>query len=243
MAKKVAKKKQSKKKPIKKTVKKSDDQKQIEIACEGAAAVPVADLVEGQGDLKELTDESYEKLKNQIIKLGFSEPISVWKNKKELMVINGHQRLAAVKRMITEGWACPPIPVSFVEAKNVSQAKRKILSLTSQFGKIDDEGLSEFLADSDISIDELGDFPLPDINMKKFIEGFRPEVNPEDLPEFSPDDPIESQVKTIQLFFDIKTAEEFQVMINKIKEKRGTESLASTVLLAVNTAYEKLERK
>ena len=216
--------------------------KTIKIACKGADEYPYKKLSPTQGDLKELTTEGYEKLKAQILELGFSEPISVWKNGKKLHVLNGHQRLETVRRMIEdEGYKCGPLPVSLVEADDLNQAKRKILALTSQFGHIDDDGLTEFLKGTDIELDELNKYELVDVNVAKFIDEFEaPDTEGNaDVETEENVVPQLAQVKTVQLYFDTETADEFQSYLDKISEKYKTESITETILLAVKRAYEK----
>lgn len=64
----------------------------VEIKCKGSTELPLSKLNEFQGDLKELTPVNYEKFKAELLHLGFSEPISVWKNKEKYYILNGHQR-------------------------------------------------------------------------------------------------------------------------------------------------------
>ena len=52
----------------------------IKIACRGASLIDLDRLIHFQGKLKALSEANYMKFKNQMITLGFSEPISVWKN-------------------------------------------------------------------------------------------------------------------------------------------------------------------
>lgn len=193
-------------------------------------------LIPSQGDLKELRPDDYEALKGQILELGFSEPINVWKHKGKYRILNGHQRALTVKKMIDEGFKCGPLPVSLTEAADWNEAARKILGLTSQFGHVDEDGLTEFLKDSDISPEELRQFRLLDINTEKFIDSFEPDVPEENDEADVPENPEISQVRTVQLFFDEVTAEKFSAMIEELKIKHGTNSLTETVLMAVEAA-------
>ena len=54
--------------------------KQIEIACKAAATLPLDKLSIIQGDLKSLSDINSLKLKNSILKYGFSAPIFIWES-------------------------------------------------------------------------------------------------------------------------------------------------------------------
>lgn len=161
----------------------------IKIACKGASTIPIEKLVEFQGNLKDLSDTNFEKLKKQILNLGFSEPLAVWKKGNKNFVLNGHQRLRVLKKMQAEGYFIPPLPVILVDAKSEKEAKKKVLSLTSQFGEITGQGLYEFMNDADLNFDEIEDFRFPEINLESFNKEFfeEPEVLPpgeSDLAEF-----------------------------------------------------------
>lgn len=140
--------------------------KKVQVAAQGAGALPVEHLSDFQGELKTLTDENYEKLKSEILTLGFSEPISVWKNKNRFYILNGHQRVKTLRRMQEDGYKIPKIPVSFVEAKNVKEAKEKVLALTSQYGVMTTEGLAAFAKEAGLALDEIaGRYIFPEIDI------------------------------------------------------------------------------
>lgn len=127
--------------------------KQIEIKCRGAGTANISDLYPMQGALKTLPKKNYEKLKAKILELGFSEPFSTWASPAgELKILNGHQRLAALKRMQGEGYDVPLLPINIVEADDEKQAFKKILSLTSQFGEMTAESLYGFMTANDIDL-------------------------------------------------------------------------------------------
>ena len=149
-------------------------EKRIPIACKGNSEAKYCDLIPLQGNLKSLSESNYERLKKQILELGFSEPISVWKDGDSLRILNGHQRLRTIKTMVEkEGYRVGPLPISLVEAKNVDEAKRKILALTSQYGKIEDEGLYEFLQDTDIAPNTLDEnYSFPEVNLNSFVTNY-----------------------------------------------------------------------
>lgn len=139
----------------------------IEIACTGADAIPYDELSAFQGNLKTLPQENYEKLKREILADGFSFAIHVWRDGDTNHIIDGHQRLATVTEMVeVEGHECPPLPVVYVEAGNLKQAKRKVLAGTSQYGVMTSESLKDFALESDLGIDDLTDFRFPEFDLK-----------------------------------------------------------------------------
>lgn len=160
--------------------------KEVKIACQGAATLELAQIEPFQGNLKELSKENYDKLRKQIIELGFSEPCTVWKTPEgRYKAINCHQRIRVLTEMKrSEGFRIPRIPVCFVEAESEFEAKKKVLSLTSQFGEITNESLFEFASIANIDLPTLKDFRFPELDMKKFEQSFF-----EDPPEPKPTKP------------------------------------------------------
>lgn len=116
----------------------------IVIKCEGSALKPLDELIEFQGELKSLSKENYEKLKAQILELGFCEPISVWPSPRGLLIGNGHQRLRTLSVMQHEGYQIPLIPVSFIHPQDEEEFARIVLSLCSQYGEVETQGLYEY---------------------------------------------------------------------------------------------------
>lgn len=145
---------------------------EIKIKCKGNTTIPIKLLKDFQGNLKTLSESNYIKLKNELIKLGFCEPVSVWKNGSEFFILNGHQRIKALLRIQSEGIKIPQeIPASIVEAIGIKEAKEKLLALTSSYGTITEEGLKTYLEDIELEIADIKDrFNFPDINFDKIAE-------------------------------------------------------------------------
>ena len=142
--------------------------KQIKIVCSGADLMSIEEMIHFQHDLKNLSEENYQKIKLSITDLGFSEPISIWQNEGKNYILGGHQRHTALKKMRDEGYEIPLIPVSLVEADNIKQAKKKVLALTSQFGTMTQDGLINFCEMNEINIDDMmKEFRFPEIPILK----------------------------------------------------------------------------
>lgn len=233
--------------------------KVIKIVCKGAETIPYSELEHFQGNLKSLSRTNYEKLRNQIIKEGFTEPLTVWWGKNK--VGNGHQRLRVVKQMIEdegfimqdqEGNETKELPVSLVAAKNEKEFARKVLGLASQYGEVDAQGLYEYMSTWDIDMEELADeFNMSGIDMDKFAEEFFNDDDPMDLGEGDeleppiinedeemPADVPTSQVRMVQLFFDTTTANDFSAMIEDLKEYFGTTNVTDTCLACVKESFD-----
>lgn len=138
--------------------------KSISIRCSGADAIRLSELLGMQGKLKSLPEKNYQKLKKIILKYGFSEPISVWKNCGKYWILNGHQRLETLTRLDKEGFEIPEIPINYVQAKSSKEAKEKILALTSQYGVMSLDSLSDFIADNALDLSH-DDFVFPELTI------------------------------------------------------------------------------
>lgn len=165
--------------------------KYLQVKCESADKLSLDDINPFQGNLKDLSIKNYEKLRAELIRHGYSEPISVWKNPQDgkWMCLNGHQRLRALKLMREDGFEIPQLPVSVVECRDWAEAKEKVLALASQYGEVTWEGLNEFLGESGIDLEYLeSSIRLPEIDIDRFINGHdgsgadrTGEVMPDDL--------------------------------------------------------------
>lgn len=136
--------------------------------------VKISELKPLQGNLKDLSTENYNKLKNSLIKHGFNFPVFVWNG----YLIDGHQRQRV---MLKENWDLE-IPVVEIQAENVEDAKEQLLKATSQYGKITIEGLDEFMPDwqeLDVNFDAI---TFTDLGEEK------PEIIEDEVPE-PPEEP------------------------------------------------------
>ena len=133
--------------------------KTISIKCETSEKLEIAEMTEMQGGLKERTDIDYDKIKLSICKFGFSFPFFIWKSGNKNYLIDGHGRFATLCKMQKDGYLIPPLPVVYIQCKNKTEAKQKLLRLNSQYGKMTKESVLEFAEDIDLNFDEIA---LPD---------------------------------------------------------------------------------
>jgi hypothetical protein len=246
--------------------KKQQQEKSIRVTCEGAAVLPVEQLIPYQGNLKSLSNSDYERLKKQILDLGFSEPVGVWRNGGKFYILSGHQRCRVVGRMVRdEGYHAPALPVTFIDAADANEAKRKVLALTSQFGKMEKDGLYEFLQGSDIEADELFEgFRFPEVDLAAFTEEFfvdqgsndegdiggaidaaaesASRLSPAAIPPPAAVADLDagvqvSHVKMVQLFFKSDAHKAFMDACTELAKDYGTENITDTVAKAVEVAH------
>ena len=102
----------------------------------------IKDLIPTQGELKDLTEANYDKLKKSFEKHGFIFPISIWQDGDKNYLIDGHQR----QRVIVKEYGDAEVPIIKIPAKDIKEAAEILLKVTSQYGTITQEGLDTFIA-------------------------------------------------------------------------------------------------
>ena len=190
---------------------------EILIKCEGSRKVDINELSDFQGNLKELKEPEYNKLKKSIINYGFSFPVIVWKNN----IIDGHQRIFTVKKMLNEGYNIGLIPVADIEADNIKEAKHKLLLFNSKYGKIEQDGLYEFIETSGLDFDTLKDeIELPDIDMDKINKEYYDDTQLEIVPEINFTQELLESHNYLILYFDNDI--DWQTAVEKFKIETKT---------------------
>jgi len=146
----------------------------MEISYYKTELVKIDDLIEFQGELKELSNINLEKLWKSMEDSGFSEPFVVWESKKKIYVLGGHQRLKALKAKKNLGENVPDeFPCNFVRCAGKREAKKLLLALASQFGKVTEDGLYSYAVDNDFDIDFLKEnFEFPSLDINQFESDF-----------------------------------------------------------------------
>jgi ParB-like chromosome segregation protein Spo0J len=91
-------------------------------------------------------------LKRRIISDGFLSPFFIWKHDEEYSIIDGTQRRKVLLLLRDEGYEIPLLPVVYIEARNATEARRILLSITSQYGEFARDQLDEWLAEIDEDI-------------------------------------------------------------------------------------------
>lgn len=152
--------------------------KKIEITCKTSLNIPITDIAEFQGNLKELSKDSFERLKASLLKYGYTFPCFVWKHSGTggWVTIDAHQRNRVCRMLIEDGYEIGKgneVPCVEIMAKDEKEAKEKILLAASQYARITSEGLFEFLHDAGLELDMVEPvLDLPNIDFKDFREEF-----------------------------------------------------------------------
>lgn len=143
--------------------------KSIQVKCSAAVNLALADLKPLQGDLKELSEKNFEKLKKSILKHGITFPFFVWQSDSANFILDGTQRDRVLIKMAEDGYDIPPLPCALIEAKDRKEAAEKILLISSQYGKMTNNSLEQFLTENELELPDLDDeLELPSIDLDFF---------------------------------------------------------------------------
>ena len=149
--------------------------------------VSLDEIEEFQGGLKSLGKTEYSKLKQSITEKGFVVPCFAWRNGSgKWKLLDGHQRVRVIR---TEGWTIDGgIPVVEIVADNERDAKEKLLAIVSRYGRVEGQGLYEFLDGTGIDLEEWTVPDLPDLDLDSWLDEFMrdpdvPPGDPESVPE------------------------------------------------------------
>ncbi len=175
------------------------EKRTIRIDCDVRDHLPLDQLEPFQGELKSLSKEDYDRLRREIIEHGFAFPVHVWRSPENVhFILGGHQRVRVLKELRqSEGFEIPPIPVVMVKAATFALAKRRVLQDASQYGKVEGQGLYQFMNEISLDPGELAmSFRLPELNMPSFnaefffddVVGGEPGEPATGSKELSPDD-------------------------------------------------------
>lgn len=187
-------------------------QKTIRITCDTQLRIPFSQLHGIQKNLKEMSKESYEKLRKRIADRGINFAFHVWKELCPVLevkgvdmgtktvtvgtpekakdrtavkwwIIDGHGRHQVIGKMLEDGYTLEDgIPCVEIEATNLKDAKQQVLAASSQFHKMTKQGLYEFMGDAELEMEDLSDFDLP-MDMDKFEDEYFKEEETEEETE------------------------------------------------------------
>lgn len=218
--------------------------KEIQIRCESGATLDFEKIQPFQGELKTLTEEGYQKLRSLILANGITAPILVWKEStSKIWNLDGHQRQRVLSVLRKEGFKVPKVPVVYVEAKSRKQAKEILLSNVAQFGKVEQDGLYEFMHDAAIDFAALElSFELPGFNLARFGKAYFEDADGDE----DADKKLRSssgKVKKVALEFDDQSHQDFLGICEDLSELYEKDSITDIVLTALRDVHRRLHEK
>ena len=152
--------------------------KEIKIRCQGADNLSLESIKLFEGNPKRISREDLERLIGIITELHFVVPFHVWKKSEtENILLDGHQRIAAIEEMGLRGFKMPKeYPVTYIEADNLKQAKKTLGAISSQYGAYEKKMLKEFFADVEVQNIRLVDAEIKIITEEIKLDVEEPEI-------------------------------------------------------------------
>lgn len=140
--------------------------KKIIIKCKGAAELPLESLFDFQGKLKSISKKNLDRLKSRIVDNGFIAPFFIWDNEGDCKLMDGHQRVRALTALQKDGYELPNLfPVVYVYAADEVEARKNLLSISSQYGEFDLTEMEDWLNDFDEELKDSFRFVDEEINI------------------------------------------------------------------------------
>ena len=122
-----------------------------------------------QGNLKELSEQNSNKLKQSLLKHGVTFPFFIWQNGETNYILDGTQRERVLRKMAEDGFEIPSLPCALIQAKDRKEAAEKIVLISSQYGRMTNNSLEDFLSENELALPELQDeLELPSIDLEYF---------------------------------------------------------------------------
>lgn len=117
-------------------------------------SAPVSDFIAFNDELKEISQKNLGKLKNSIVRNGFTKPIITW----HMKILDGHQRKIALESLAFDGYTIPKIPYVEIDVDSETKAKEILLTCAAQYGEVTKERLEYFISNNRLNALDLSSF-------------------------------------------------------------------------------------
>lgn len=132
------------------------------------------------------TEEDLDKLKKSLRKNHFIDPFKIWHDEKneQFWILDGHRKQKAIKELLNDGIDVPDmLPACFIECKTKKQAARLVFVYDSIYGRVNKEGLTDYLNLFEIDYGEIEDYTnIPEIDASYLNPTFYDEKEIETIP-------------------------------------------------------------
>lgn len=134
----------------------------ITFNCSTPNTLKLNQLTQFQGNLKKRTDKDIQALSDSILNEGLLMPFAVWKSEDKNYLLDGHGRFQALVKLSLNDPSIleQELPCLFITAKTEEEAKKALLQITSQYGRITKQGAISFCG-------SIPEYKAPSIN--KFV--------------------------------------------------------------------------
>lgn len=142
-------------------------------------------------NFKEWIDQSDQKLLDSLLKFQFVDPFKVWHDGDKLWCLDGKHRFLDLTKLKETGVSVPDeLPATFVHCDNINDAAELVLIYSSQYARITQQGLFDFVSKFQLDIPSLQNaINIPEFSMQRFEQKFDLfDVNNAEEPEVDMDE-------------------------------------------------------
>jgi len=192
--------------------------------------------------LKNISDDSFKRLKKSIYENGFIQPFNVWHEEETGTdwILDGHHRKRAIDELVSEGLISMPefLNANYVDCVDRREAGKFLLLYSSEYAHMTQEGFNEFVEFNEIELDDvIGEIDIPAIE-------FESETKIEPVSSDSAIDEEQAIIKVrcgdkITVFNDFYSVE---YSIESSEGKELTDGQEFVVLDAIKVFYKKLKK-
>lgn len=129
-----------------------------------------------QDDFKELPKEARAKLRESILANEFTQPFYVWLDCDSGInyCLDGKHRTLILEELIADGYNIPlELPATFIDCKDKKEAAALVLTYSSIYAKITQQGLFDFLEMYELNFQEMmTGLDLPGFSSERFEQKF-----------------------------------------------------------------------
>jgi hypothetical protein len=126
-------------------------------------------------NFKELEANEKARLKASFLKNGFADPFKVWEDDKAVQwCLDGKHRCQMLEELCSSDVEVPLLlPANFMDCKNRKEAAALVLVYSSQYARITQQGLFDFVAKNDLDYFEMKEqISIPELSLERFEQKF-----------------------------------------------------------------------
>lgn len=121
------------------------------------------------------------KLQKSLLKYQFVDPFKVWKNEDTIYCLDGKHRYLDLKHLQENGVSVPEkLPATFLDCSDLNEAAELVLVYSSQYAKITNQGLLDFVSKYEIDILDMEEIALPTMDVIEIDKLLNPVDDVED---------------------------------------------------------------
>lgn len=126
-------------------------------------------------NFKDLSPDAKHRLKASILSNSFTSPFYIWEDPDgRQWCLDGKHRSILLEELIAEGVNVPyQLPATFIQCENKKDASKLVLLFSSQYARVTQQGLNDFLTLNDLDFSELKEtIDLPEFSELRFEQKF-----------------------------------------------------------------------